>query len=175
MTHIYTSKLTITGSDNGFFLGGREAIIWTDAVILLIGPLGTNLSKIVIEIHKFTKMHVKMSTGKWRPFCLDLSVLKMKGTSIYHQVLNQHNLHLCRRFIQTSRMPLKRSVINIIDKSNSVRKKTPTKLWAHKIHLNACPQWQAMELLLWIFLIMNILLKWHHTYVNGNPSLVIWL
>ena len=45
--------------------------------ILLIGPLGTHFSEISIEIHTFPfkKMHLKMSSGKWRPFCLGLSVL----------------------------------------------------------------------------------------------------
>ena len=32
-----------------------------------------------IQIHKFLfkKMHLKMSSGKWRPFCLGLNVLKL--------------------------------------------------------------------------------------------------
>ena len=46
--------------------------IWTNAVILLIEPLGTKLSEIWIEIHifSFKKMHLKMLSGKWQPFCL---------------------------------------------------------------------------------------------------------
>ena len=32
----------------------HQAIIWTDAGILLIGPLGTNFSEILIEIHTFS-------------------------------------------------------------------------------------------------------------------------
>ena len=48
-----------------------------NAGILLIGPLGTNFSEILIEIHTFSfkKMHLKMSSGKSRPFCLGLNVL----------------------------------------------------------------------------------------------------
>ena len=78
MTHIYVSRLTITGSDNGLSPGRRQAIIWTNAEILLIGPLGTNFSEILIEIHTFSfkKMHFNMSPGKWRPFCLGLNVLR---------------------------------------------------------------------------------------------------
>ena len=34
--------------------GRRQAIIWTNAGILLIGPLGTNFSEILIEIHIFS-------------------------------------------------------------------------------------------------------------------------
>ena len=79
VTHICVSKLTIIGSDNGLSPDRRQTIIWTNAGILLIGPLGTNVSKILIEIHAFSfkEMHLKMSSGKWRPFCLGLNVLKI--------------------------------------------------------------------------------------------------
>ena len=78
MTHIYVSKITIIGSDNGLSPGRRQAIIWTNAGILLIGPLGTNFSEILIEIDRlsFKKMHLKMSSAKLRPFCLGLNVLR---------------------------------------------------------------------------------------------------
>ena len=47
------------------------------AGILLIGPLGTNFSEILLEIYilSFIKMHLKMSSRRWRPFCLGLNVL----------------------------------------------------------------------------------------------------
>ena len=79
VTHIYVSELTIIGSDNGLAPDRRQAIIWTNAGILLIGPLGTNISEISIEIDTFSfkKIHLKMSSGKWRPFCLGLNVLKV--------------------------------------------------------------------------------------------------
>ena len=48
VTHIYVSKVTITGSNNGLLPGLHQAIIWTNAGILLIGPLGTNFSEILI-------------------------------------------------------------------------------------------------------------------------------
>ena len=77
VTHICVNKLTIIGSDNGLSPGRRQAIIWTNAVILLIGHLGTNFSEILIEIYSFSfqKMHLKMLSGKWRPSCLGLNVL----------------------------------------------------------------------------------------------------
>ena len=49
VTHIWVGKLTIIGSDNGLSPGRRQAIIWTNAGLLLIGPLGTNFSEILIE------------------------------------------------------------------------------------------------------------------------------
>ena len=101
VTHICVSKLTIIGSDNGLSPGRRQAIIWTNAGILLIGPLGTNSSEILIEIRilSFRKMHLKMLSAKWRPFCLGLNVLRVKTnirTGLQTQRMttnnNQHGL-----------------------------------------------------------------------------------
>ena len=79
VTHICVNKLTIIGSDNGLSPGRRQAIIWTNAGILFIWTLGTNFSEILIAIHAFSfkKMHLKMSSVKWPPFCLGLNVLRL--------------------------------------------------------------------------------------------------
>ena len=78
VTHICISKLTNTGSDNGLPPGRHQAIIWTNAGLSLIKPLRTNFSEILIEIYtlSFKKMQLKMSSGKWRPFCPGLNLLK---------------------------------------------------------------------------------------------------
>ena len=75
--HICVSKLTIIGSYIGLSPDRRQAIIWTNAGILLIGPLGTIFSEILIEIltFSFKKMRLKVSSAKRRPFCLGLNVL----------------------------------------------------------------------------------------------------
>ena len=80
VTHICVSKLTIIGSDNGLSPGQCQAIIWTNAAMLLIRTWGTNFSEIVTEIHVFSfkKMCLKMLSGKWWPFCLSLNVLHPK-------------------------------------------------------------------------------------------------
>ena len=85
MTHICVSKQTSIDLDNGLLPGRRQAIIWTNAGILLIGPLGTNVSEILIEIHilSFKKMHLEWSSGKWRPFCLGLKVLTPNSSPVY--------------------------------------------------------------------------------------------
>ena len=64
LTHICVSKLTIIGSDNGLLPGRRQAIIWTNAGILLIRTLRTNFSEILGEINSFSfsKMHLKISS-----------------------------------------------------------------------------------------------------------------
>ena len=76
MTHICVSKLTCIASNNGLSPGRRQAIIWTNAGILLIGPLRTNFSEILIEIQifSFKKMHLKISSGKCRPSCFGHNV-----------------------------------------------------------------------------------------------------
>ena len=75
--HISISKLTIIGSDKGLSPGRCQAIIGTVTGILLIGPLGTNFSEILIIIHTFSfkKIHFKMSFIEWQQFCLSLNVL----------------------------------------------------------------------------------------------------
>ena len=87
LTHLFVGNLTIIGPDNGLSPGRRQAIIWTNAAILLIGPWGTNFSQITIGIHTFSfkKIHLKMASAKWRPFCLGLNVLTMSwGWSTDH-------------------------------------------------------------------------------------------
>ena len=54
MTHICVSHLTTIGSDNSWSSGRRQTIIWTNDGLLLIGPVGTNFSKILIEIQTFS-------------------------------------------------------------------------------------------------------------------------
>ena len=77
VTYIWVSKLTIIASDNGLLPGRRQAIMWNKDGILLIWPLRTYFNEILIVIHSFLfkKMHLKMSSGKWRPFCFGLNVL----------------------------------------------------------------------------------------------------
>ena len=85
VTHICVGKLTIIGSNNGLSPGRRQAIIWTNAGILLIGPMGTNFGEILITIETFSskKMHLKISSAKWRPFCLGLNVLTDEDVWMY--------------------------------------------------------------------------------------------
>ena len=81
VTHICVGNLTTIGSDNGLSPYRRQAIIWTNGGILLIGHIGTNLSEISIEIltFSFKKMRLKASSAKWRPFRLGLNVLTHWG------------------------------------------------------------------------------------------------
>ena len=106
MTHICVGKRIIISSDNGLLPGRRQAIIWTNAGILLIRPLGTNFSEVSIEIHIFSlmKMHFKMSSAKCRSFCFGLNVLIAKcmyvcssaydvalNGELKHKVISYHN------------------------------------------------------------------------------------
>ena len=89
VTHICVGDLTIIGSDNGLSSGRRQAIIWTNAGILLIGPLRTNFNEIIFEIQKFSfeKMHMKRS-AKRQPFCLGLNVLTHWSLDKMSAILN---------------------------------------------------------------------------------------
>ena len=95
--YICVGNLTTIVSDNGLSPGRRQAIIWTNAGILLIGSLWTNFSEILIEIPTFSfkKMRLKVSSAKWRPFCLGLNALNHPSVCIYHlpdALLMQHFL-----------------------------------------------------------------------------------
>ena len=55
--------VALVTSDIGLSPGWRQALILTSAGILLTGPVGNK------------KMHLKMSSRNWHPFCLSLNVL----------------------------------------------------------------------------------------------------
>ena len=69
--HIWSINQVSIGSDNGLSPIRRQIIIWTNAGLLSIGPLGTNFTEILTKVQNFsfTKMHLKISSVKWRPFC----------------------------------------------------------------------------------------------------------
>ena len=83
VTHICAGNVTIIGPDNGLSPGRRQAIIWTNAGILLIGLLGTDVSEISIEIIIFSlkKIPLKMSSDKMAAICLGLNELKRWGSA----------------------------------------------------------------------------------------------
>ena len=75
-THICVGNLANIGSDDGLPPVRCQGIVWTNAAILLIGPLGTNFSEIWIGIQTFS---LKKSIRKCRlrngvRFCLCLNV-----------------------------------------------------------------------------------------------------
>ena len=75
VTHICVDEVIIIASDNGLSPDRRQAIIWTNAGLLSIEPLRTYFSENLIKIQPFSlkKMHVKMSSAKWRPsWCLNV-------------------------------------------------------------------------------------------------------
>ena len=109
VTPICVSKLIIICSDNGLSLYRRQAVIWTNAELLLIGPLGTNFSEILMEINTFSlkKMHLKMPSGKWRPYVS--ASLQWRHND--HDCVSNHQPHDCllnrlfrRRSKETSKL-----------------------------------------------------------------------
>ena len=74
--HICLSKLTIIGSDNDLSPGRRKAIIWTNAGILSIWTLGTNVSEILSETHIFIQENAfeyvvcEIAAILSRPYCV---------------------------------------------------------------------------------------------------------
>ena len=75
MSHQNWPSLVV--SDNGLSSVRHQAIIWTNTGLLSIGSTQTYFSDILIKIQQFwlKKIHVKMSSTRWRSSCLDLNVL----------------------------------------------------------------------------------------------------
>ena len=101
VTHLCVSKLTTIGSDNGLSPGRRQAIIWTSVGILLMGPLGTNFSEILIAIQAFSfqKMHLKYRPWNGVQFVLGLNVLMTSkmATQLTTSVFRVHTLMAINR------------------------------------------------------------------------------
>ena len=78
MTHIYVSKLTIIGLDDGLSPGRRRNIIWSTAGILLIGQ---NKPQYNIKwnshtfIQEYASKHGEMAAILFRPQCVGLENL----------------------------------------------------------------------------------------------------
>ena len=86
----------------------HQAIIWTNDGILLIQTWGTNFSEILSEIHTFSfkKMHLKMSCGIRRPFCLSLNVLKSSQITATHLQMSYWDLTTIQKiFCMDSQRP----------------------------------------------------------------------
>ena len=81
VTDICVTRLTSIGSDNGLSPGRRQAIIWTNAGILLMGSSGTHFSEILVAIQTFSfkKIRLKMSSGKYLPLYPGLIELTQYG------------------------------------------------------------------------------------------------
>ena len=79
--------------------GQRQAIIWTNAGILLIRPLGTNFNEMLIESQTFSfmNMRLKVLSSKWLPFCLGLNVLTLQCLAVC--IKHLRNWHLIKRSI----------------------------------------------------------------------------
>ena len=77
VTHICVVKLTIISSDNGLSPGRHQAIIWTNAGILLIGPFilhwnDNQDSYIFIQENAFENIVWKMAAILSRPQCVNV-------------------------------------------------------------------------------------------------------
>ena len=124
MTHICVSKLTIIGSDNGLSPGRRQAIIWTNDGILLIGPLGTNFSEILTGIQTF-------SLKKWNSKCCLRNGVRFVSASMCSRYF-----HGGLKFGKVFSLFKKKDALNAITTdqcvSSSLYLKLTRKLWAYK-------------------------------------------
>ena len=95
-------------TDNGFLPDRPQAIIWTNAGLLSIGPSGTNFSKIGIKMQPFSckRMSLKISSSKRRPFCLGVNVLMGRHHLPQHPVGHQCAASIRASSIRGNLIPL---------------------------------------------------------------------
>ena len=98
VTHICVSKLTIIVSDNGLSPDRSQAIIWTNAGILLIGPLGTNFSEILnrnsnifIQENAFENVVCETAAILSWPQCVNSSILKFQSRTQFIDLSTMHH------------------------------------------------------------------------------------
>ena len=89
-------------------LGRRQAIIWINDRILLIGPLGTNFSEILSEIHTFSfkKMHLKTSSNKLGEN-MDIFDKSLMIYNIYKQYRRRHAQEFLSLYLLVSLLYIK--------------------------------------------------------------------
>ena len=77
LTHICVNETIFIGPDNSLSYGPRQAIIWTN-VWNIVNCTPRNRRQWNINQNSYIllkKMHLKMSSAKWRQICLGLKVL----------------------------------------------------------------------------------------------------
>ena len=91
--HTYASVQHIyIASENSLSHALSKAFIWTSAVILSVRPRGTYFSEILCKIQKFSfkKIHFKMSSAKWWPFCICLNVFILDAPKYLNTSCGKH-------------------------------------------------------------------------------------
>ena len=104
-------KKIVIGSDNGLLPGRHQAIIWTNAGILLIGPLGTICSDILIKINTIfiqenTKIYLKISSPNGGHYvsvlmCLTIKQRLCENDKEYHAVCEYICLHIAIKIVES--------------------------------------------------------------------------
>ena len=84
-THICVGKLTNIGSDNGLSPARRQAIIWTNAGILLIGPLSLASTRALTRTGNVAEMNYDISEPNPRQTQEKCSIHRSPGQ--YHDCL----------------------------------------------------------------------------------------
>ena len=77
MTHICVIKLTSIGSDNGLSSGRRQAIMWANARILLIAPLGINFNEILIQ-----NLYILIQENAFENLVCEMSAI-LSGSNVF--------------------------------------------------------------------------------------------
>ena len=101
--YICVGNLTIIGSDNGLSPGQRQAITWTDVGILLIGPLGTNFSGMLINSY-ISIQENPFENGVWKMAAILSRYQFVKSAFVQERVaLWSRDAYMCQHICVSSK------------------------------------------------------------------------
>ena len=169
---IYASVNRVSiASANGLSPIRRQAIIWTNAGLLSIGPLGTNFGEILIKIQNvsFTTMHVKISPVKWRPYCPggdELNPLRWRHND--HAGVSNHQPHGCllnRLFRRNSKKTSKLRVTGLCAGNSPGTGEFPAQMASYAENVSIWWRHHAVE---------THHMQWHANRENKGAGDTIW-
>ena len=136
VTHICVGNKTIIDSDNGLSPGRRHATIWTNAGLSLIRPLGTNFREILIgnQTFSFKKMHLKIPSSKWLPFCLGVNVQKLTW-GIYFPTFSGNPCVASKIYHRSQRLLISSSHVTIHGMISSLKHSLTAVIYGRETHL----------------------------------------
>ena len=95
---IYAALISaVIDSDNGLSYSQCQAIIRTNQGLFLAGPLRTSTKYGLEQDNKYPRKQLKVSSVKWRSFCLDLNVLMARHNVDFQAERISNVFHLSKR------------------------------------------------------------------------------
>ena len=150
------------GSASGLSPLRCQAIVWTNAGSLSIEFIGTNVSEIWIKILRlsFKKINLKMSSAKWRPFCIGLNVSIFGAKLIFQPMttdccLDRNTKKKKRKKKEKERMELESNYKHLLQCEKDFCRDWPQlfakKITSNKLYLARFFLWTTWQLFAYLY------------------------